>query len=502
MIEKPPLPPAELWDAAPFFDCLGMCRGHVIAVNGLRHYYWHQLLQERHSLHPSVELMLKYKPLDYVKLALEWPHVSASDPTRLAYTRNVPDGENERQLVTSVGKYLARHWPHVEDHLRRDVQALFTPDKMCFVHTLPEIIGGVEFGPRSCMASVAGYIGIRWGEDAIKQHKIWSQDPTQEAPDWSRHPYSAYDPQHGWHMALRKNGSGRIDGRALCLDFQQKKTFVRTYQRHRTDPAGWSETDFSLQAWLVAQGYSLEGYWPEGVMFTTRVDDDGSLRAPYMDGNERRVVRVPGGLFTKLVHKKGEFVCEYTSGICSPSDHNSDDDDDEDDNGDQLRCNCCDDYFDPDDLSSVGRSGDDLVCDSCGDENYRWVHGLGSLGRNCEYFLHENNTCFIKSNDCYIDEDHPPTWAVCLADGGWEHEDEVVRVGDEYYAAHDSNIVNLAEPDPNTGSDYGLRRQCYLDEETATWWASKADFLEHNPPDEDDDETEAETQTVAETTSP
>ena len=83
---------------------------------------WHARLQNRFVLHPTVQLMTTLFPLkDVTQPALEFPHVSETDATRLAYTRIPADGANDRQLVTSIGKYLARHWADVGDHHRRDV---------------------------------------------------------------------------------------------------------------------------------------------------------------------------------------------------------------------------------------------------------------------------------------------------------------------------------------------------------------------------------------------
>ena len=88
---------------------------------------WHRDLQERFSLHPAVVKALNsgLVPDDWKLLTLEWPHVSETDESRLAYTRDERGGLENRQVITAVGKYLRRHFPSASDHAIRDLVALY-----------------------------------------------------------------------------------------------------------------------------------------------------------------------------------------------------------------------------------------------------------------------------------------------------------------------------------------------------------------------------------------
>ena len=86
---------------------------------------WHADLQRRYYIHPVVyDLMTtRARPIDWHRVVLEWPHVSESDPTRLAYTRDERSGEQDRQVVTSVNKYVRERWAFADlpDHVLREM---------------------------------------------------------------------------------------------------------------------------------------------------------------------------------------------------------------------------------------------------------------------------------------------------------------------------------------------------------------------------------------------
>lgn len=61
---------------------------------------WHLKLQEKFKLHPVVKTLLKqHRPADWQQLLLEWPHISETDQSRLAYTRDEKHGEADRQTI-------------------------------------------------------------------------------------------------------------------------------------------------------------------------------------------------------------------------------------------------------------------------------------------------------------------------------------------------------------------------------------------------------------------
>lgn len=456
------------WDYYEFF----LARDQL-AISSLSY----RTLKAKHLLHPCVEMMIldKHRPKDVAQLALEWPHVSTSDDARIGYTRNAVDLENDRQLVTSVGKYLARHWPHVPDHIRRDVQATFVPDVRKIVRTLPEMVQAVEDGPRSCMASAHG--SIRFTAAHKEAMRLWFQEPdVHSAPDWTKHPYSAYRPDLGWSMAVRlaaqPDKTLRIDGRALILSrANEKPVFVRTYARNKADPVnGWSETDFMLQAWLTRQGYEKVDYWPDGALLWTPPIREGAtdICAPYIDGGQRQLTLAPdaGEHLARIEHGAqlvGSYWCEETSGIVraksarSASGRQSVEDFADENDYDVEDCRACDDCDEPmhcDDATTVGRDEGSQVCEGCID-NYTYVRGSCRWGNYREYYVPNDYAASMNYNYS-VDVDNLPDDVVCLVNGDYAERDDCVYIDsvNEYYLADDEDICS------DIHGDWQLRDDC------------------------------------------
>ena len=75
------------------------------------------------GIHPVVyQALLTHQPTVWHQVMLELPHV-ATDGVRVAYTRDDAHGEQDRQTVTSVGKYIKRHWSYLRDDVIRDLVA-------------------------------------------------------------------------------------------------------------------------------------------------------------------------------------------------------------------------------------------------------------------------------------------------------------------------------------------------------------------------------------------
>lgn len=481
------------WNSAVFFEAAQMLKreGHgpfggfnhgfggwhspfVEHRRNLAHDY-HAHLQLTFKLHPTVKAMLdEYRPAHWGQLLLEWPHVSEGDPKRLAYTVNYRKAEDNVQTVTAVGKYLQRHWPHVADHIKRDKIAMFTKDRLYFVHTTPEMVYGVNNGPRSCMAS--GYGSIEFREDDNNRHKTWLADPENiNEPEWVKHPYSCYRPEDGWHMALREGMTGTIDGRALCLTMDGEKYFVRTYCRPATDGA-YSETDQSLHAWLEHQGYSKESEWPEGARLWMPVGSYGNRRAPYIDGDCRHASHVRGDLF--VIDPNGEQCCDNTNGYAV----------------DSCTCECCNSRVSEDDIYSVGRSEDTYMCQSCRDNDYTLVTARGRYSHSDtrEYYIRSEDAIEVDGES--YDPDYLPDYIVKLHDGEYAHSDNVVSIDGDYYLEDDEDVVQLAngewalrentveidgdyylEDDEDVvqlaDSSWGLREGAWEEDETGDWYA-------------------------------
>lgn len=446
---------------------------------------WHAILQEKFELHPSVKLMVaQHRAKDPHQLALEYPHVSEKDASRLAYTRTAADGANDRQLVTSVGKYLARHWPEVKDDLRRDVQAMYSPDTLQIFNTTPDIIRGIEDGPRSCMASIYG--SIPFNERDARQMRSWFEDKSRIEPDWTKHPYSAYRPEYGWSIALRTTPAGQINGRALIYRDGDELVFLRTYRRHPTQSDGWSETDFTLQEWLKYQGYKMVFGWPEGAKLHTPSAAGSTIFAPYVDG-DLQTVRYDGDCTSVFTSKNWTHNCTYTSAYpCSRDEDDSDDDDDDD----YVSCDDCGERSDSDEMTWTGREGDNHVCGDC-ISNYTHVRGeapYSSYRRGYrEYYVDDDTAACVEGQSYSVDIENPPDSIVQLEDGDWAELDECMSIDGEYYLQGDYRVVYLQDNE-NLDDNYGLRADCY--QVDGLWWKSEEHWAEFHDVDDDEDEAD------------
>ena len=471
--------PAEPWDKELFnYAARQIIRDAQDGVTGAM--IWHYHLQKKYDLHPTVTLMLKHPPHDYKKMLLEWPHVSETDTERLAYTRTVKDGEADRQLVTSIGKYLAKHWPQISDHERRDALMLYTPDKMNFIHTVAEFVEAANNGPSSCMAHNDRNGGYRFDHKAMV---AWLEDKTKPEPDWTEHPYSCYDPKHGWLMAVRHGVHG-IDGRAVLLHHDDQKIFVRTFARNKDEPfSGYSHADQMLEPWLKAQGYKHVSEWPEGAKLTTSRTKGtyGNWRAPYLDGGNQTAALYDAGE-TLIIAEDGELSCNNTSGIASDREN---DDDDEDN---QECCECCDRYYDRDGMYWAGRDESTHVCENCLENNYTDVRGRNNVsGRGYITYYVENDTAYEVYNcDYYVDENHLPENIVPLEDTGGDYgyaeRDDCVCIDDAWYPSDDDEIVQVEEDHEENGL-WALKDDCWIDGNDK--W--HRDDIESTEPDESGD---------------
>ena len=425
---------------------------------------WRQMALSKH-LHPVVDSILRaYRPLDWQQLLLEWPYISDKDPTKLAYTPSEAYWIADRQVVTSIGKYLNRHWPHVADHIRRDFVAAYSCDEMQIKRTVEGIITGIELGARSCMQSRYGT--IPFGEHHYEHMLRWLRGEDSDTPDWHLHPYIVYKPEYGWGMATRVKDNVVL-GRGLVLDTEidgeKVKGFVRTYSR-RSDEESSSGDDNILAEWLKLQGFEKWGSWPNGAKIAKLPHPTKaytySFFTPYIDGGHHRVSEAEDHLF---IDEDGIICCDNTDGG-----------QENDDAPEYIgSCSCCGDAVRDDDENHIwaGYHEEDLVCGSCDDE---YVYVYSSRGR---YYLHRDNVESIVG-DSYngrpIDPDYAPDWARQAHDGQWYHEDDVYYVDSEgeYYPADEVQVL--------TDGTIVLAEDAWQCEGSGDWYG----------PDDEDDKVE------------
>lgn len=366
---------------------------------------WFKRETKRYEMHPCIQYVmfdLAYKPHDWHQLLLEYPHRSTSDYNRIAYTRDDAAGEADRQVVTTVGKYLTRHFPDMPDHIVRDVVALHTAcGTMTLWSSMHDIVRAAIEGPKSCMSA---------------NFNIVCKDGQ------TRHPYEVYDPALGWRMAVRLNGTS-IDGRALvyCCPTTGDKMFVRSYKRDHG--GGYSYADEMLEAWLKAQGIPKTDNWSD-INARMRYYEvaSGDFLMPYLDGSDHRVcVATYDGTTYVIAEDDGDFCADSTSGTAEAAGEQCED------------CGCRE---HADDMYWVGPWEDRHVCSGCID-SYRYCYGR----RGNQYYQHEDNVVYVESMDEYYDEDYlSDNNIVELVNGDYEHLDNAVEVDGDWYHNEDSDI--------------------------------------------------------------
>lgn len=394
---------------------------------------WHRIQQQRHPMHPVIQAAYLYEdPASYGQLMLEWPYVSDTDASRLAYTQDDRAAEADRQTLTTVGKYLKRHFPKILDHTIRDLVAKYaTVSAYSISAELVDIVTAVQDGPSSCM---------QMDEDTVDEI--------------GHHPYEAYKPAFGWAMAVRKDGH-KINGRALVMQRKEGehdiKYFVRTYRRSTDECSRYSGPDEELSQWLQAQGYAHRTGWRnEKLGYIEHNGRHEEFVAPYIDGNAQSVTigsnscdGMASGKYL-AIGNGGDWECTNTDGTATES----------------SRCTCddCGDRIDEDQSHSIGYHGETAV-GSCCIDNYIHVHGR----RGNEYYVAEDEA--VECDGEWYDRDYLGEHDIVqLNDGEYTSSDNAVYVESEgdYYRNDDEDIVE------DHNNDWQLRDNC-VELENGDW---------------------------------
>ena len=405
---------------------------------------WHPSLVARFKLHPVVDAMLAYKPESVAQLCLEWPHVSEGDSNLLAYTRDDSKGHADVQTTTKIGKYVARHWPHIPDHIRRDVCSLYTPDKCSFVPAdVDSFIAAVQRGPKSCM-----------------------QDT------FDVHPYTVYDPALGWGMAVRRTGDS-IDGRALTyIDPEDEaiKKFVRTYSR--TESNGYSQADEVLASWLVSQGYTKVNSWSDCKVAAIQHNDLYVM--PYIDGGSQEADLCSDGKTFCITHS-GDYKCDKQSGYCESGEESIGECED-----------CGNTLYEGDDFSHVGQYEDCMICDSCCNGSYTYVTGQCNRGRIREYYVRDDRAISVDGEN--YDSENLPDNICQLEDGDYFDSDtaEYCTIDDEYYLCDDDRVVLCEDGEHRlldecvhcADGNYRPAEECWQCEGSSKWYSDDEESIE------------------------
>ena len=340
---------------------------------------WFQRETNNAPMHPAIrQAVYLAPPANWHLLVLEHPHASDSDPSRIAYTRSDEHGYADRQTVTSLGKYLTRHFPTLRDHHIRDIVMRHSANRFEMWDTVEKIVQSVQDGPHSCM---------RW--------ERYNKD------SGATHPYEAYDPEYGWRAAVRVDGNGIITAR--CLVNVEEMSFVRSYTRKDGE---YSHSDEAIEVWLRDQGYTKSCSWScLRLKRITKGRHNDDFWAPYLDGDCKNVADCGDYL---RIDSDGDYTFERTDGHADGSSNWS--------------CSDCGERHSEDDMHCVGYHGDEQVGPCCID-NYAYV-----LGRNTnEYYISRGDAIYVESQDQYYDPEYLELNGIVELDNGdYEHRDDAV----------------------------------------------------------------------------
>ena len=426
---------------------------------------WFIQQHQRHTLHPAVCKMLElYMPATWQRLILEWPHKSITDPNRLAYTRDeksaMYEGDSDKKaLVTSIGKYLTRHWPDVAPDLIRDIVAQYTyGGSISMTDDIDSMVSVVSSGPHSCMSSS---FDIRC-DDGVE-----------------RHPYAVYDPSLGWSMAVRSEGD-QILGRCLIWtdpDDADNRGYVRSYKRERNEHSH-SGADEAIEAYLQGLGYCKWRAWPNGTPIMKYELSRGGYLMPYIDGGTQRVDH-EGDEFH--IVDCGEVDASNTGGTASSY---------------EYTCEDCGAGFNDGDGYWVDVHEEHHVCDSCCSDSYTYAYSR----RGNQYYIPNDRVTRVDGED-YDTEYLSDNSIIELHDGEYEHSDNAVYVESEdaYYREDDDDICYAEDTER-----YELKHDCWRCVESNNWYTDDTDNVEvdgdlYHPDHAPEPETEDDTTNTTET---
>lgn len=417
----------------------GDCYDWVTQPDGRQNYQctydgrqWFRRERNKYNLHPAVEQIMRiYKPDMWQQLLLEWPHRSETDPNRLAYTRDERSGEANRQVITTIGKYLHRHFSHAPDDMIRDIVAEHSYDGRIYItKDLDEMIHAVIEGPGSCMS---------------KDFSLKCTDNKR------RHPYAVYDPSLGWGMAVRIDRDDNILGRCLVWEDGDTgdKVFVRSYKRER-DACAHSGRDEAIDTYLRGLGYELRRAWPDGTPLQSYTLSAGGFLMPYIDGDTQSVDEDDF-----VISCRGNLSCNETSGRV--------------DDGDST-CECCGRRFNSENEGIwTGVHEDTHICGNCEDD---FTYAYSRRGN--EYYIHNDDVIEVGS-DSYDVNYLSDNSIVQLANGDYEHIDNAVWVEsvNEYYHCDDYDICYAEDT-----NQYEMRHNCWQCKESGNWYTDDEESVE------------------------
>ena len=390
---------------------------------------WYHREFYKYPVHPAIADAIRLaRPDNWHQLVLEHPHQSIGDQTMIAYTRDDKSGDADRQVKTSIGKYLRRHFSALGDHQIRDITALHVVTGVKIVSTMAEMLHHLLRGPQSCMKS----------------------------SNWDTHPYEVYDPALGWSMAIREHDGDTVARALIYTDADGNKKFVRSY--NKPADGGYSHSDTQLEAWMNNLGIVKVSGW-DGAKIKV-IEIKGNVIGPYIDGSDRDCEFSADKKTFTLCDGEGEYRMDNTGGFAEERSQYDN------------TCEDCGDGFDDGDGYWVGYSEDTPICQSCCNNDYQWVIGR----RGNEYYIRDRYA--VEVGGSYYDEDYlSDNDIVEDVDGDHRHRDDVVYIDseDNYYGCDDERICYAEDTE-----QYELRDNCWMCAHTDKYYTDDTAYVEIN----------------------
>lgn len=261
-------------------------------------------------------------------------HMSYGKPGQVAYTASPEHLAQDRQTITTLGRYLSRRFPELPSYLIAALGNRFARtnnfSELKFARTRDEIRYVYENGPGSCMGK---------GVDNFSTDGV--------------HPAEAYASGH-WAVAYAENANGDITARAVVSTKNPED------QRYSTI---YGNEDL-LTTLLENEG------WKPGIDFTDHeflaIKVDGEYVGPYVDGTNATVYTIPGKPSRLVIHPSatltgcsvGETQNSHDSGGFFA------------DGGDREDCESCGRRVNTEIENYLRDRDGDLICDECLGDDY------------------------------------------------------------------------------------------------------------------------------------
>lgn len=302
-------------------------------------------------------------------------HLSIGDPQKIAYTPSHEYGCQDRQVVTTVGRYLKKFTTGLSDEQIRhwsDVhRSYYGPPVVRFALGADDIQHVYHKGPRSCMG----------GEE---------HPPESFSGEY---PCRIYDGPDTAVAYLEQDG--RVTARTIVRLDRTPMTFIRLYGdatllRARLERLGFEEDEeLSL----------------DGVRLRLSRDGRGRVVAPYLDGMQT----VDSSDEDWLVVGRGGDTAGCTDGFTNRAN--------------LTICSHCEDEIDPEVTTSAW--DDSPICDDCANEYYVYAYcdHRGNEGYVCEDDVAEVKGVWYRAHPDVLESHN----IVKNAGGEYRHIDDVVE---------------------------------------------------------------------------